>query len=249
MDTENMYEGNFGPNPDHHESSTAVPASSQKTQLSDAMEVEDNRSAEEDEEDEEDVMEDDFSMLMRAWTNERSAPDILEYEGATIENLMELVDFQLQKMKSQPALVANILKMDVDRVKYLVRSYLRTRLSKIEQHARHYVNEPTYSERLSQNELDYAKGFIGLEEKHVRKSFLDQLPPHLRTVDEVSGEGLEMVTKPDLDSAVFCRVRSTVGEFQFEASEDPIAMKRNNVFITRYSIICNLLEDGKVELL
>ncbi|KAJ2775796.1 GINS complex subunit [Coemansia nantahalensis] len=60
---------------------------------------------------------------------------------------------------------------------------------------------------------------------------------------------MEMVTKPDVDTAVFCRVRSTVGEFQFDPSEDPIVMRRNNIFITRYSIIRSLLEDGKVELI
>ncbi|KAJ2475558.1 GINS complex subunit, partial [Coemansia sp. RSA 2320] len=188
---------------------------------------------------------DDLSVLMRAWVNERSSPEILEYEGAAMENLMELVDFQTQKMATQPSALGNILKMDADRVKYLVRSYLRTRLSKIEEHARHYIKDVQYRERLSQNELEYAKGYVELEERHARRSFLDQLPPHLRGLDDVTADGLEMVSKPDLEAAVFCRVRSTVGEFQFEASEAPIVMKRNNIFITRYSIIRNLLEDGK----
>ncbi|KAJ2745185.1 GINS complex subunit [Coemansia sp. BCRC 34301] len=204
---------------------------------------------EDEEEDDDDVAEDDLLILTRSWVNERSSPELLEYEGATIENLMELVDFQMQKMATQPAALANILKMDVDRVKYLVRSYLRTRLSKIEEHARHYTKEPLYRERLSQNELEYAKGYVELEERHVRRSFLDQLPPHLRGLENAAGEGLEMVSKPDLDAAVFCRVRATVGEFQFEPSEAPIMMKRNNIFITRYSIIRDLLEDGKVELI
>ncbi|KAJ2835028.1 GINS complex subunit [Coemansia furcata] len=117
-----------------------------------------DKEADEDEDDDVDVAEDDLSVLMRSWVNERSSPEILEYEGATIENLMELVDFQTQKMATQQAAIANILKMDVDRVKYLVRSYLRTRLSKIEENARHYIKDTMYSERLSQNELEYAKG-------------------------------------------------------------------------------------------
>ncbi|KAJ2609186.1 GINS complex subunit [Coemansia sp. RSA 1365] len=174
-----------------------------------------------------DITEDDLSIMMRAWVNERNAPELLEYEGTTIENLMELVDFQNQRIQSQPGVIANILKMDVDRVKYLVRSYLRTRLAKIEKYALHYTREPRYRDRLSQCELKYAKGAL----------------------DETTTNGLEMVQKPDVDSAVFCRVRTTVGEFQFDASEDPILMKRSNIFITRYSIIRDLLEDGKVELI
>ncbi|KAJ2760257.1 GINS complex subunit [Coemansia nantahalensis] len=202
---------------------------------------------ESDEEDE--SAEDDLPLLMRAWVNERNAPELLHYEGTAVENLMELVDFQTKQIAAQPAVVANILKMDVDRVKYLVRSYLRARLAKIELHAVHYTRDPLYRERMSQNELDYAKGFVALGEKHMRRSFLDQLPPHLRSLDETAGNGMEMVTKPDVDTAVFCRVRSTVGEFQFDPSEDPIVMRRNNIFITRYSIIRSLLEDGKVELI
>ncbi|KAJ2168473.1 GINS complex subunit, partial [Coemansia sp. RSA 551] len=113
-------------------------------------------------------------------------------------------------------MIANIIKVDVDRVKYLVRSYLRTRLAKIEQHAMHYTRDDMYKERMSQNELEYAKGFVSLEEKHMRRSFLDQLPPHLRGLDETAGNGMNMVTKPNLDAAVFCRVRTNVGEFQFD---------------------------------
>ncbi|KAJ2855917.1 GINS complex subunit [Coemansia erecta] len=164
-----------------------------------------------------DEPEDDLLILQRMWINERNAPELLEYEGAAIENLMELVDFQRQKIATQTAVVANILQMDVDRAKFLVRSYLRTRLDKIERHARHYLSEPKYRERLAQSELDYAKGFVELDNGHVRRSFLDQLPPHLRGLEEVSAEGLDMVTRPDVDEAVFCRVRATVGEFQFEA--------------------------------
>ncbi|KAI8321650.1 GINS complex, Sld5 component [Martensiomyces pterosporus] len=265
MDTDDIYSGALDSNLDLY----SEPADTQPAQDSDMMDTSamateahhnrdtndddpdsyEEREEDEEEDEEEEIMEDDLTILKRAWINERNAPEILEYEGAAIENLMELVDFQTQKMSTQPVLIANILRMDVDRIKYLVRSYLRSRLSKIEQCARHYVESTMYKDRMSQSELDYAKGFVELEERHMRRSFLDQLPPHLRRLDEVSGEGLDMVPKPDLDSAVFCRVRTTVGEFQFEPSEDPIVMKRNNIFITRYSIIRNLVEDGKVELI
>ncbi|KAJ2660236.1 GINS complex subunit [Coemansia sp. RSA 1200] len=261
MDTDSVYETNPG-----SAANAGSPAAAEAAEYSalapGAMDIEndihltDERGRinaddeeEEEEDDDEDLVEDDLTILTRAWINERGAPDILEYEGAAIENLMELADFQMQRIPTQPALVANILKMDVDRVKYLVRSYLRTRLSKIEQHARHYTIDPGYRGRMSQGELDYANGFVDLGDKHTQRSFLDQLPPHLRDVNDSGIKGLDMVTKPDLDAAVFCRVRSNVGEFQFEASEDPIVMKRNNLFITRYSIIRNLLEDGKVELI
>ncbi|KAJ1723143.1 GINS complex subunit [Coemansia erecta] len=248
MDTDDLYSGaNLDSQLDHYSEAT-YPADHTTLHAAhnEQMDTTGDTSQEEEEEDqEEEDDQDDVGILTRAWMNERNAPEILAYEGAALENSLELVDYQRQKMASAPAFVANILKMDVDRVRFLVRSYLRARLAKIERHARHYVQETRYRERMSQAELEYARGFVELDVGHVRRSFLDQLPPHLRGLDEVGGEGLDMVTKPDLDTAVFCRVCRTVGEFH----EDPIVMKRNNIFITRYGIIRDLLEDGKVELI
>ncbi|KAJ1934152.1 GINS complex subunit, partial [Linderina pennispora] len=189
----------------------------------------------------------DLLVLRRAWINERNSPELYTYEGAALENLMELVDFQLQSLDAQPASIQNVIRMDADRVKYLVRSYLRTRLNKVEQHSGYVLRE--MKERLSQAELEYAEGFRSLQDAHVRKSFLDQFPAHLRRVDEETKDGLKMVPEPDMDRAVFCRVRTTVGQFQFDESEDPIVMKKGNIFITQYSIIRDLLRDGRVELI
>ncbi|KAJ1876574.1 GINS complex subunit, partial [Kickxella alabastrina] len=113
-------------------------ASATENNAMDTQQLSDNQ-AQEDEEDsdsiEEQEDEDDLSILMRSWINERSSPELLEYEGSALENLMELVDFQMQKIQTQQVpFIGNILKMDVDRIKYLVRSYLRTRLGKIEDH-------------------------------------------------------------------------------------------------------------------
>ncbi|KAI7825928.1 hypothetical protein BX661DRAFT_184413 [Kickxella alabastrina] len=138
------------------------PASATENNAMDTHQLSDNQ-AQEDEEDsdsiEEQEDEDDLSILMRSWINERNSPELLEYEGSALENLMELVDFQTQKMQTQQVpFMSNILKMDVDRIKYLVRSYLRTRLGKIEDHVKYYLDNQVYRERMSQSELDYAKG-------------------------------------------------------------------------------------------
>lgn len=183
---------------------------------------------------------DDVLILTRAWINERTSPELLPYQGVAIENLMELVDFQTQNTSDDP-ITRQIVQRDLDRIKYLVRSYLRTRLYKLEQHPKHYHQDTT---RLGQNELEYLAGYVKLEDSHVKRSFVDQLPPHLRGLEEP-----EMISRPNLDQAVFCRVLGEVGEFQFERGEDAIVMREGNIFITRYSIVKDLLEDGKVELL
>ena len=49
-------------------------------------------------------------------------------------------------------------RMDLNRVKYLLRSYLRVRLAKIEEHALHYLSAEANVERLSPQELVFAQG-------------------------------------------------------------------------------------------
>ncbi|KAJ1842314.1 GINS complex subunit, partial [Coemansia sp. RSA 2703] len=190
MDTDDLYSGaNLDSQLDHYSEATypAYPPAQAAEDSDEQMETSSEAS-----QDHEDSEEDDVGILTRAWMNERNAPEILAYEGAALENSMELVDYQRQKMQGAATFVGNILQMDVDRVRFLVRSYLRARLVKIEMHAKHYLAEPTYRERLSQAELEYARGFVELDVGHVRRSFLDQLPPHLRGLDEVGGEGLDM---------------------------------------------------------
>jgi len=57
--------------------------------------------------------------------------------------------------------------MEIDRIKFMVASYLRTRLRKIEKHAMHIVANTALSERLSQGELQYAKQYV--ESSAIRK--------------------------------------------------------------------------------
>jgi len=50
-----------------------------------------------------------------------------------------------------------LVQTEVERVKFAVRSYIRTRLYKIEKFARYIVATPEVQEKLSQAELDHAK--------------------------------------------------------------------------------------------
>ena len=47
------------------------------------------------------------------------------------------------------ALAASLYQMEIDRIKYLLASYLRTRLFKVEHYARHVMSDPELQSRLS----------------------------------------------------------------------------------------------------
>ncbi|KAJ2701354.1 hypothetical protein FB645_004664 [Coemansia sp. IMI 203386] len=92
MDTDDLYSAtNLDSQLEHYTDSPHVIASTTDNALQNGN---DNSDAMDDESasDSDDLVEDDLSILQRAWINERGAPELLEYEGAALENLMELVE-------------------------------------------------------------------------------------------------------------------------------------------------------------
>uniref|UniRef100_A0AAG5D465 GINS complex subunit 4 n=1 Tax=Anopheles atroparvus TaxID=41427 RepID=A0AAG5D465_ANOAO len=84
--------------------------------------------------------------LQRAWMNEKFAPDLLPYEDA----LVEMVMIQLVHMEENLAsadknnLLYIVHRMEVERIRFVVASYLRCRLQKIETYFCDNVQYPFY---------------------------------------------------------------------------------------------------------
>lgn len=98
--------------------------------------------------------------LTQAWINEKFAPDILPYKQKSVDYLLT----QLKKRQedlledledSSQALARNLMQMEFERIRYIVASYLRTRLHKIERYSQYFLNE--FKNRLSKEEVDYAE--------------------------------------------------------------------------------------------
>uniref|UniRef100_A0A093V8K2 DNA replication complex GINS protein SLD5 n=1 Tax=Talaromyces marneffei PM1 TaxID=1077442 RepID=A0A093V8K2_TALMA len=70
----------------------------------------------------------DHQHLTRLWVAERAVSELLPWPGQLMDRMMERVRKQL-----------SILQTDLSRTQYLIRSYLRQRLSKITKFAMHYL--------------------------------------------------------------------------------------------------------------
>lgn len=80
----------------------------------------------------------DLQALTRAWVNERSSPDLLPYPSALIERANSGIQRQIQVIEGmtraqEPS--ANftlvVLQTELERMKFLVRSFLRARIGKV----------------------------------------------------------------------------------------------------------------------
>lgn len=80
----------------------------------------------------------DLQSLTRAWINERTSPTLLPYPTALIDRYNENIKRQIQiiedmtgSMDPSKNFVLVILQTELERMKFLMRSFLRSRIGKV----------------------------------------------------------------------------------------------------------------------
>ncbi|KAL9130554.1 MAG: hypothetical protein Q9175_006991 [Cornicularia normoerica] len=198
----------------------------------------------------------DLQELTRAWVTERSAPEILPWPDGLMERVLERIRRQIELVEEQTGNTdpkANfrliIIQTELERFKFLVRSFLRARVAKIDAHALHHLSDSSTKVRLSPSELQYATAHTSLLHAHYHSSFLSQFPTSLQRMDDTAG-GISMVEGPDVDKAVFVRALKDVEEPVYvEGTDTAFEMRRGDVVVMRWSAIREVVMAGDVELI
>ncbi|RKP39485.1 hypothetical protein BJ085DRAFT_15087 [Dimargaris cristalligena] len=195
----------------------------------------------------------DVKKLTRTWLNEKQAPDLLPYQDQLVGDLTEMVQNQLQLVdalqeeSAGQAFIAMLYQSELERIKFVIRSYLKVRLQKIERYIMLYASSEDHLARMSLGERAFAVRYKSLFENHLHKTCLDKLPESLRSLDENNGN-ISMVTVPNLRSAVVCRVLTNVGDYAITETET-VDMRKDNIFLVSYDSIQNLLDSHSIELI
>ncbi|XP_067857737.1 DNA replication complex GINS protein SLD5 isoform X1 [Heptranchias perlo] len=147
--------------------------------------------------------------LEEAWLNEKFSPDLLENKSEIVECVMEQLDHMEQNLQraKKGDLKVTIHRMEIERIRYILSSYLRSRLQKIEKFFPHILEkeksrleaDPSY---LSQQEFAFAKEYTANCETHLKNLGLKHVPSNLQVLDLIKA-----VPKPNVDSFVFLRVK------------------------------------------
>ncbi|WFD23125.1 GINS complex subunit [Malassezia equina] len=156
--------------------------------------------------------------LTHAWLNERGSPELLPWPGDLVDTVMDQLQQQQAILDSLTSDTAtsdeehfrlNLVQLDADRCRWLLRSFLRTRLDKVEKNASYIVRERSEQVRLSDMELGYAKRYAQLLADHLSTSVLQFLPESMRGLDDPApGTSMPnapggMLAAPSLDTPVF----------------------------------------------
>ncbi|XP_067401646.1 DNA replication complex GINS protein SLD5 [Emydura macquarii macquarii] len=194
--------------------------------------------------------------LEQAWLNEKFAPELLETKSEIVECVMEQLDHMESNLKrAKPGdLKVSIHRMEIERIRYVLSSYLRCRLVKIEKFFPHILEkeksraegEPSV---LSPEEFAFAKEYMANTETYLRTVALRHMPPNLQKVDL-----LKLVPKPNLDSFVFLRVQERQENILVEPETDEqreyaIDLEEGSQHLIRYKTIAPLVASGAVQLI
>lgn len=97
-------------------------------------------------------------------------------------------------------------KMDLDRIRYVIASYLRVRLMKIEEYSQHIIIEeskrPIDEKRLMPAEQKFAEAYFGSISGHFNHLVLQHMPQMLDDAER-------QIIKPDLLSHVFLKANDS----------------------------------------
>ncbi|KAI8684349.1 DNA replication complex GINS protein SLD5 [Fusarium keratoplasticum] len=198
----------------------------------------------------------DLQALTRLWVAERSAPELLEWPtdglfervNARIKSQIEKVEDMTGDMDPKTNFALIVIQTELERYKFLVRSYLRARIAKIDKHTLHYLSSQELRERLSPTEVAYATRHQALLHNHYLSSFLASFPQQLQNLNDTAGN-ISMIDSPDLDTAVFIRMLKD-GDVHGEGTDADVTLPAENgdILILRWSSAKHLVEAGDAEL-
>lgn len=199
----------------------------------------------------------EYQQFVQAWISERTAPELLPYQQQLIDSILkrlreqieiiELNSIELESSDADIKLKLLIIENEIERVNFLVRSYLRCRLSKIDKFSIYINNNLDEMEKLSHNELKYMNQHFKILLELYSHSFLDRLPEHLRSLDDTSG-GISMISEPNFNKFVFIRVVSDKAR-PVRFGDHEIVLDKDDVHTVQYKFIKIQLEDGDVVLI
>lgn len=220
-------------------------------------------------EDQQDVV----RLLMRAWLNERLSPVLLPPATDEVDAVLELLANQEEILGAGEDLnshdvenatnhsaetasyVATLAQMELERLKFVISSYYRCRLAKIEENVLHAVAKGI-------TDIESSPEVLNSAEQQFRKSLYLALKSAL---EETYGNATAICTAEDTDSFgkktsylwdrastrhAVCRVISDIGEIDIDPGRKVVSsLLKGQIYALPYSVIHPLIDLGKVELI
>ncbi|VVC36267.1 GINS subunit, domain A,DNA replication complex GINS protein SLD5, C-terminal,GINS complex subunit Sld5 [Cinara cedri] len=194
-----------------------------------------------------------LQIVERAWLNEKFSPEILPHQTDYVDCLLEQIkgmEDNLAKLsKTDPKV--DLHKLEMERIKFVITSYLRTRLKKIEYFCVSVLEEESNrleaDAYLSPAELKFAKEFAQNADNHF-DTILRHMPQLYNKLDMN-----KKVIKPNLNSFVFLKcykhIDSVIIQNTLESQEEEIVLEDGSQHLMPYSSVAEFVKKGAVQLI
>ena len=185
--------------------------------------------------------------LFNSWSNEKRAPELLRFDASAVSQAkVFLADRSTEALAGLPVDIRDIYQLDVDRVAYVLKSYLRLRLFKLQKYYHYYLASET--EKLSASERRFAERMAALNKAHMHTAFLHCLPEE-EVFQSISTD--KMVRKPDIRGFVFARVLQSAGTIMCGSGEESfeLLVEKGKTYLARYCDVMMLVEQQKMVLI
>ncbi|EFX79780.1 hypothetical protein DAPPUDRAFT_304303 [Daphnia pulex] len=193
--------------------------------------------------------------LEESWLNEMLAPELLSPQTELVDCLLE----QTKNMEENLMAISKsdfrfaLHRMEVERIRYVVTSYLRIRLEKIEKFLGYLLNNENKRQRnepslLTEDELKFAQELNSNTETHLKTLGLRHMPTNMREINTQ-----KFITTPNRDSYVFVCVKddapSVLVSDGTSEGEIEVELLKNSQHLLPYRSISSLLQNNTVNLL
>ncbi|XP_045190754.2 DNA replication complex GINS protein SLD5-like [Mercenaria mercenaria] len=196
--------------------------------------------------------------LEEAWLNEKFAPELLETRSDLVECMLEQITQMEENIRraKKGDFKVSLHSMEIDRIRYILSSYLRCRLQKIERYTSHILDEAEDtlkkdedSTKLSDEELTFAREYAQNMESHLQNLALRHMPQNLQSLNSK-----QTASRPNLDKYVFLRVNEStdgvlVEEETLDTGEEIVDLEKGDQHIMRYRPMMSLVNSGAVSLI
>ena len=203
-----------------------------------------------------------YETLKRAWNDEKNAPILLKFKSTEVARFQTLLASREREIEAlencanesgdgNEMLLSAIGREELNRAKYVLRSYLRTRIKKIQQFPVHVLQRE--QEAVSGKELAFTEELVKAYEVHAQ-SVLANFPlkeyqsAFMEFGEEEVGEE-SMVSHPnEANKMVFIRILEDEGIFNYDDGTDEgdaVDLKKGMILFCKFEQFKGLLESSE----
>ena len=209
-----------------------------------------------------------LSALQTLWKNEKFSSDLLPYKEQIISQIINIIESREKEINTNPKKLdketLDIMELDLQRIKFIIKDYLRIRLFKIEKYL-YYIIKNELLNLLSQNEIKFASDLIHMKANYFNDALI-RIHPAVNKFhsfkdkfknmkEKIAGLTDNMIVAPKRHSYVIAEsitrenIILNMKDIYSDYDKDFIVLEKGDAAVVPYDLIKEYITNNKVQLI